>query len=319
MEAVSQLRFKSPPVMLAAWPGLADVGILAIDYLRRQIGAEAFAEIDMSPFVTPESAVISAGVARLPDTPDSVFHYHYDPDLIVFESGAQVSGRDGIEIVRAVLDFARQYGVTRIYTADAMPLRQSHSDPSRLFGVANSRGFLAQLEGYGVSPVDHGRVRGLSGVLLGLASSMGIDAACIMPSIPSYAGPVAYPKAALVVLSVLEALLNVRLDHLEIEEAAAEADTILEAIEGRIRERFPSVIRPHDDDAMHDEQVPPEDSGTRVPRTARNRIEHLFDEVAHDRSKAMELKRELDRWGLYDEYEDRFLDLFRHSRKDGND
>ncbi len=30
-----------------------------------------------------------------------------------------------------------------------------------------------------------------------------------------------------------------------------------------------------------------------------------------DRTKAYELKRELDRLGLYREYEDRFLDLFK--------
>jgi hypothetical protein len=39
-------------------------------------------------------------------------------------------------------------------------------------------------------------------------------------------------------------------------------------------------------------------------------IETLFHTVAHDRSRAVELKAELDRLGVYEEYEDRFLDLF---------
>ena len=43
----------------------------------------------------------------------------------------------------------------------------------------------------------------------------------------------------------------------------------------------------------------------------RQRIEALFDQVARDRGKAVRLKRELDRLGVFDQYEDRFLDLFR--------
>jgi hypothetical protein len=42
----------------------------------------------------------------------------------------------------------------------------------------------------------------------------------------------------------------------------------------------------------------------------RGHINELFDAAGKDRSKAFELKRELDRLGLFKEYEDRFLDLF---------
>jgi hypothetical protein len=42
-------------------------------------------------------------------------------------------------------------------------------------------------------------------------------------------------------------------------------------------------------------------------------IEELFDEVSRDRSKAYELKRELDRLEVFKDYEDRFLDLFKKS------
>jgi hypothetical protein len=48
-----------------------------------------------------------------------------------------------------------------------------------------------------------------------------------------------------------------------------------------------------------------------APPVNRGRVEELFDQAAKDRSKAFELKRELDRLGLFKEYEDRFLDLFK--------
>ena len=48
-----------------------------------------------------------------------------------------------------------------------------------------------------------------------------------------------------------------------------------------------------------------------VPRAAREHIEELFAATRADRSRAAELVMELKRWGLYEEYEDRFLSMFR--------
>ena len=42
-----------------------------------------------------------------------------------------------------------------------------------------------------------------------------------------------------------------------------------------------------------------------------DRIEELFNQAQKNRSKAFELKRELDRLKVFEEYEDRFLDLFK--------
>ena len=41
------------------------------------------------------------------------------------------------------------------------------------------------------------------------------------------------------------------------------------------------------------------------------RIEVLFEAARKDRSRAYELKRELDRLDVFADYEDRFLDLFK--------
>ena len=49
---------------------------------------------------------------------------------------------------------------------------------------------------------------------------------------------------------------------------------------------------------------------TPEPHVVMQRIEQLFEEVALDHSRATELKNELDRLGLFELYEDRFLDLF---------
>ena len=51
-----------------------------------------------------------------------------------------------------------------------------------------------------------------------------------------------------------------------------------------------------------------------IPADARIRIERLFAQVARGEVAAAVLKDELDRWDLYEEYEDRFLNIFRKQR-----
>ncbi len=48
-----------------------------------------------------------------------------------------------------------------------------------------------------------------------------------------------------------------------------------------------------------------------IPADARVRIEELFRQVSKGELEPRELKDELDRWGLFEEYQDRFFTLFK--------
>jgi hypothetical protein len=48
-----------------------------------------------------------------------------------------------------------------------------------------------------------------------------------------------------------------------------------------------------------------------MPAGVRQKIDELFTKVSAGERKPEELKEELERWGLFEEYEDRFLGLFR--------
>ena len=52
---------------------------------------------------------------------------------------------------------------------------------------------------------------------------------------------------------------------------------------------------------------------TKIPESVKKKIEGLFKKARDDISCADELKKELDHWSIYKEYEDRFLDLFKKS------
>ena len=51
-----------------------------------------------------------------------------------------------------------------------------------------------------------------------------------------------------------------------------------------------------------------------TPADARIRIDELFKKVAAGENEPSELKEELDRWGLFEEYQDRFFSIFRRKR-----
>jgi hypothetical protein len=53
---------------------------------------------------------------------------------------------------------------------------------------------------------------------------------------------------------------------------------------------------------------------TKLPTSVKEKIEKLFTQANTDISKANELKAELDKWNVYKEYEDRFLDLFKKTK-----
>ena len=50
-----------------------------------------------------------------------------------------------------------------------------------------------------------------------------------------------------------------------------------------------------------------------IPTDARVRIEELFRQAASGEREPRDLKEELDRWDLFEEYEDRFFNLFKKS------
>jgi hypothetical protein len=51
-----------------------------------------------------------------------------------------------------------------------------------------------------------------------------------------------------------------------------------------------------------------------IPADARVRIEELFAQVSRGELEPSELKEELDHWGLFEEYEDRFFNIFKKGR-----
>jgi hypothetical protein len=105
----------------------------------------------------------------------------------------------------------------------------------------------------------------------------------------------------------LEALSR---DAEKVDRALTEALEKLQAREAAEAEEGAEEKEGVEPEAKEPEEKPaPEPTG--LDDAARKRIERLFDDARKDPSKAVALKQELDRFGVFPEYEGRFLDLFR--------
>jgi predicted ATP-grasp superfamily ATP-dependent carboligase len=309
MKFFKDISFSAPATVLAAWPGMGSVGLITIDFLRKKMKAELFAEIDMSPFFIPDSIIVKHGIAQFPDIPTSRFYHTAEPSLIIFESDAQMGGRDGIAIIKMFLDVIGRFKIERIFTFAAFAQPMSYRTPSQVLVTCNGDSLCGKLRGFGVTPMPDGVIAGLNGLLLGVAASRRIDAGCLLGTIPNYAANFAYPKASLELVRTITRLQGFSVDASELEEGVGEMDQQLASIEERIREFFPNVNKEGGDEfSSLDEE--------KVPHYVMERIEKLFQEARLDRTRAPELKKELDRWNLFELYENRFLDLFEDDRKD---
>ncbi len=307
MKVFGSVQFESQPVLIAAWPGMGNVGLIAVDYLRRKLATNVFAELDMSRYYVPDSIVVKDGIAKLPQIPSGLFHYKQNPDVIVFESNSQLGGQESMRVINSILEFAREYRVSRIFTAAAYARPMSHTDSSELVCACNSDSLLNELRRSGLETMPDGYIAGMNGLLLGVAASYGIDSACFLGTLPSYASNFSYPKASLRIVDTIQALLGVSLDLSELNADIETLDQKFETIESRIKEYFPSVTR--SEEGVPEEMAEMKDD--EVPKYIMDRIENLFAAVKKDKTQAKELKDELVRWNLYDLYEDRFLDLFK--------
>ena len=301
------------PTLLAGWPGMGSVGAGAINYMRETLGMQPFAEVDAREYFTPDSVVVEDGLTKFPDTPSNTFYYHQEADLIIFESESQLSGDGGTALMRIILDLAEQLGVGTIYTGAAFAVPSSHREPSHVYAVANSKELKNLLAIHDLEILAQGQISGLNGLLLGFAGLRGIEAACLLATMPQHAMNMPNPKASRELIRCLKTILGLEVAMAKINKAVGQMNKTMIDIEEKIRATFLNK-------EAGDEEVEMEDlDEEKVPHYVMEKIEHMFREVRDHKSndklaindKAAQLKAELDRWNLYVLYEDRFLDLFR--------
>jgi proteasome assembly chaperone (PAC2) family protein len=297
------------PWLVAVWPGMGHVAVSAGYYLMAKLGMHLVAELPAQELFDVEHVEVKEGIIRAGRLPRNRFFAWRDPagrhDLLVFIGEAQPPlGK--YTFCRGLIEYAQGLGVERIFTFAAMATRMHPAHDARVFGAATDPEGVAELKRHRLEIVDDGHIGGLNGVLLGAAAEAGVRGACLLGEMPHIFAQLPFPKASQAVLEAFGRISGITVDLAELAEQAAEMEQRLGELLAQMEQAMGQQI-PAEEEAAAPE--PTEIHG--LDADDERRLEELFARAAGDRSAAYELKRELDRLGVYREYEDRFLDLFK--------
>lgn len=264
------------PSLVACWPGIGNIGLIAVDTLRRELEAEEFAEIEPWDFFYPKKIVVKDGIMEGLEFPISKFFLKRieGRDLLIFigeeqpTEGSKIyaAGPKGYQMANLVLDVAQRFGCQRVYTSGAAVSPVHHSATPRVWAVPNNMDMVDELMGYEntilMSDVQgrggEGNISGLNGLLLGVARKRGLEALCLMGEIPMYLQglPFPYPKASRAVLEVLTASLGIEIKAGALDMLVEQSEREIEALYGG----FPSEIKEQLDKLKYVVHERPKDS-----------------------------------------------------------
>lgn len=299
------------PWLVAVWPGMGHVAINAGVYLLAKLGMSPIAEFEARELFDLDHVDVKDGLIRAARRPRSRMFRWNDPrkrhDLVVFLGEAQPpAGKHAF--CRRIIAHARRLGVERVFTFAAMATAMHPEHESRVFGAATDQESLEELKRLELEILEDGRIGGLNGVLLGVAAEEGLRGSCLLGEMPHIFSQLSFPKASLAILGAFTTLTGMDLDLKELAERSREADRELGELLSRVEAAYGKPGEP----AAEEESGGAESADApRLSSADERRLEALFAESAKDRARAFELKQELDRLGVFKEYEDRFLDLFK--------
>lgn len=296
------------PWLVAVWPGMGHVAISAGYYLMAKLKMSELAEFSARELFEVEHVEVTGGLIQTGKLPRSRLFVWHDPDerrdIVVFIGEAQPP-RGKYAFCSRLIEFAKELGVRRVFTFAAMATQMHPEHDSRVFGAATDGETLAELQRLELEILQDGHIGGLNGVLLGAAAEKGMPGACLLGEMPHIFAQVPFPKAALAVLEAFTIMAGVPMDFAELAEEAKAVEQKLGELLAEVEEAYRQHISPEE------ESYGVQEEEERLSAQEQARVEQLFQEAEQDRSKAYELKRELDRLDVFAEYEDRFLDLFK--------
>lgn len=305
-----ELRLKHP-WMVAVWPGMGSVALTAGYYLLAKLEMYAVAEYEANDLFDVDHVEVKHGVIQVGKRPRNRFFVWTDPkhkhDIVVFLGEAQPPiGK--YHFCRKLLDYARELGVERVFTFAAMATQMHPEQRSRVFGAATDSEGVEELTRLELEILEDGNISGLNGVLLGAAAELGLRGTCLLGEMPHIFHQLPFPKASLAILEVFTTITGIDMDFEELTEQAQTMEKRLGEILSQIEKTYGGQ---QSEDESFAQEAPPEEE--RPTSAQKQRIEKLFEQAKKDRSKAFELKQELDHLQVFKDYEDRFLDLFKKS------
>jgi proteasome assembly chaperone (PAC2) family protein len=239
------------PIMFVGWPGIGNIGIIAMNTLKGILKAEELGEIESWDFFYPRKVSIRDGLLEDLDFPSNKFYYQRieKKDLIFFigeeqptEGGRMyASGEKAYQMANLVLDVGLEFGCQRVFTSGACVSLIHHQMKPRVCAVVSSENLIREVKKYpntiliseiGGRGGGEGTITGLNGLLLAVAKKRGVESICLMGEIPDWLSGASfpYPKAARSVLEVFAEILGIGIDLSFLDKMEGQIEEMIEGI-----------------------------------------------------------------------------------------
>lgn len=314
-------RLKNP-ILVAAWPGMGDVALKAALYLKDKLQAVEFAEMAAGDYFHPSGVWIDNSVIHPPQQPIGKFYFYKNqkegPDVVIFISDTQPFIEKGYAYAQEIVEFAVSLKVKMVYTFAAMPLPIEHTQVPGVHVAATKKDIFEIFANMDVKLMLTGQISGLNGLILGVAKEKGLEGVCLLGEIPLYTIQIENPMASMAALSVLAQALHIPLDLSDLQKRADQINQEIEHLIDYLKNPQEQEEEKPIDEKEIDILKKGLSESASLPDSAKQRIAELFKQAKRDLSRAIELKKELDNWNVYEQYEDSFLDLFKKPPKKQN-
>lgn len=238
------------PMMFVGWPGIGNIGIIAVNTLRGILKAEEFGEIESWDFFYPRMVSIRDGLLEDLEFPGNKFYYQRleKNDVIFFVGeeqpseggGIYASGEKAYQMANLVLDVGLRFGCRRVYTSGACVSLIHHQMKPRVCAVVSSENLIRKVKKYpntllmseiGGRGEGEGTITGLNGLLIAQAEKRGLESICLMGEIPDWLSGVLlpYPKASKSVLEVFAEILGIGIDFSSLDKMERQVEEMIES------------------------------------------------------------------------------------------
>ncbi|MBT8037890.1 MAG: PAC2 family protein [Verrucomicrobiae bacterium] len=319
MEITSQQL--NHPWFVAVWPGMGNVAVSAGYYLMAKLQMRPLAEFYSRELFDLDHIEVHQGLISIGNQPRNRIFVWSDPkqrhDIVLFIGEAQPPTGNYL-FCRKLMDYANGLGVEKLFTFASMATEMHPEHEARVFGAATDKKTLHTLQNHHLNIIQGGQISGLNGTLLGAAKERGLSGACLLGEIPHIFSQLPFPKATMAILKVFTNMAHIDLDLSELAGHAQQMERELGGLLAQIEKKISQHRNqpPEEPWSIEPAVTIDEEQAPRINAQQKKHIERLFKQALDDRSKAYELKAFLDRLEVFDDYEDRFLDLFQKPDED---
>ena len=223
------------PVLVCAFKGWNDAGeaaSAALGFIHGHFECTDVAKIDPEEFydftaVRP-NVRLTEGQARQIEWPENEIHAARVPgaesDLVMLQ-GVEPSLR-WRRFCDEVIGVARELNVRMVITMGALLADVPHSRPTSITRIASDESVMSRL---GYERTSYEGPTGITGVLHRACADAGLPSASLWASVPHYVAATPNPKVALALVRAFEGAAGLAVDAGELEEAAADYESQVNA------------------------------------------------------------------------------------------